>query len=281
MSRLIDRLRHRLASLFHGNRVEASLRSEIELHLQEQVDENIASGMSPADARRAALRMFGPVGVIEEQCRDTRRVAFVEQVAQDLRYTLRSLLRQPMLLAAAVVSIAVAVGANTTIFSLANELMFAMPSAAAPHRARAHSDGRRQPRLVSAVAATRGEPCAGSVDRLQRRGQRQLAGAGAEHQPEPHGRRRQFLRRHRSADESRARIHGGGGAGRTRSRGRRRQLRILAAPPGRRSQRAWQDAHVQRQALRGSRGSCRRCKVDGRVRAGARGLSADRSGGDA
>ncbi len=86
------------------------------------MDENIASGMSPADARRAALRMFGPVGVIEEQCRDTRRVAFVEHVAQDLRYTLRSLLRQPMLLAAAVVSIAVAVGANTTIFSLANEL---------------------------------------------------------------------------------------------------------------------------------------------------------------
>ncbi len=134
MLRLIDRLRHRLASLFHGNRVEASLKSEIELHLQEQVDENIASGMSPADARRAALRMFGPVGLIEEQCRDTRRVAFFEHVAQDLRYTLRSLARQPMLLMAAVVSIAVAVGANTTIFSLANELMFAMPSAERPNR---------------------------------------------------------------------------------------------------------------------------------------------------
>ena len=134
MSRLIDRLRLRLASLFHGNRVEASLKSEIGLHLQEQVDENIASGMSPADARAAALRMFGPVGLIEEQCRDTRRVAFFEYVAQDLRYTLRSLVRQPMLLIAAVVSIAVAVGANTTIFSLANELMFAMPSARRPNQ---------------------------------------------------------------------------------------------------------------------------------------------------
>ena len=51
---------------------------------------------------------------------------------QDLRYTLRSLVRQPMLLIAAVVSIAVAVGANTTIFSLANELMFAIPSASRP-----------------------------------------------------------------------------------------------------------------------------------------------------
>ncbi len=132
MSRLIDRLRLRLASLLSGDRVEASLKSEIELHLQEQVDENMAAGMSPADARAAAVRAFGPVGLIEERCRDTRRVAFIENVAQDLRYTLRSLLRQPMLLAAAVVSIAVAVGANTTIFSLANELMFAVPSATRP-----------------------------------------------------------------------------------------------------------------------------------------------------
>ena len=132
MSRLIDRLRLRLASLLSGNRVEASLKSEIELHLQEQVDENVAAGMSPADARAAAVRAFGPVGLIEEQCRDTRRVAFIENVAQDLRYTLRSLLRQPTLMAAAVLSIAVAVGANTAIFSLASELMFAMPSAHRP-----------------------------------------------------------------------------------------------------------------------------------------------------
>ena len=132
MSRVIDRLRLRLASLFAGNRAEASLKSEIELHLQEQIDENIAAGMSPAEARAAAVRAFGPVGLIEEQCRDTRRVAFIEHVGQDLRYTLRSLLRQPMLLIAAVVSIAVAVGANTTIFSLANELMFAVPSASRP-----------------------------------------------------------------------------------------------------------------------------------------------------
>ena len=102
MSRLIDRLRLRLASLLSGDRVEESLKNEIELHLQEQVDENVAAGMSPADARAAAVRAFGPVGVIEEQCRDTRRVAFIEHVVQDLRYTLRSLLRQPTLMAAAV-----------------------------------------------------------------------------------------------------------------------------------------------------------------------------------
>ena len=101
MSRLIDRLRLRLASLFRGDRVDASLKGEIELHLEEQIDENVAAGMSPAEARAAALRAFGPVGLIEEECRDTRRVAFVQNLAQDLRYTLRSLVRQPMLLVAA------------------------------------------------------------------------------------------------------------------------------------------------------------------------------------
>ena len=120
MTRLIDRLRLRLASLFARNRVDAALKKR---------DRAAPAGAGGREHRRrdeprgrardAAVRAFGPSALIEEQCRDTRRVAFFEHVAQDLRYTLRSLLRQPMLLAAAVVSIAVAVGANTTIFSLA------------------------------------------------------------------------------------------------------------------------------------------------------------------
>ena len=92
------------ASLFRGDRVDASLKSEIELHLQEQIDENIAAGMSPAEARAGRAPRFRPGRrSSRKQCRDTRRVAFIEHLAQDLRYTLRSLVRQPMLLAAAVV----------------------------------------------------------------------------------------------------------------------------------------------------------------------------------
>jgi predicted permease len=112
--------------------MDTSLRDEIRVHLQEQIDDYVAAGMSPSEARAAALRAFGPVGLVEERCRDTRRVAVIENIGQDLRYTLRSLLHQPGLLGAAVLSIAVAVGANTAIFSLASELMFAMPSAARP-----------------------------------------------------------------------------------------------------------------------------------------------------
>ena len=97
MWRTIDKLRLRFRSLVQGRAVDASLKGEILVHLEETTAENIAAGMSPAEARAAALREFGPVAVIEEQCRDTRRVALVEHVGQDLRYTLRSLLRQPML----------------------------------------------------------------------------------------------------------------------------------------------------------------------------------------
>jgi predicted permease len=132
MTRLIDRLRLRLRSLFRASEVDQSLKNEIQLHLQEQIDENVAAGMSPSEARAAALRAFGPVGTIEEECRDKRRVAFVEHLLQDLRYTLRSLLRQPMLVAAATLSIAVAIGANVTIFSLASQLLVATPTTHRP-----------------------------------------------------------------------------------------------------------------------------------------------------
>ena len=134
MSRLWDRIRLRLRSMFRGDRVDASLKNEIALHLQEQIDENVAAGMSLAEARAAALRAFGPVSVIEEQCRDTRRVAIIESVVQDLRYSFRSLTRQPLLLVAAVSSIAVAIGANTSVFTIVNALIWAPPSARSPER---------------------------------------------------------------------------------------------------------------------------------------------------
>lgn len=134
MTRWFDLLRLRARSLFHGTKTDVSLRNEIQLHLQEQIDEYVAGGMTREKATEAALRDFGPIGRIEEECRDTRRVSFISNLAQDLRYTFRSLRRQPLLVLAATVSIAVAVGANTTIFSLASELLFSTPSAKDPDR---------------------------------------------------------------------------------------------------------------------------------------------------
>jgi len=132
MRRWIDRARLWLRSLVRGNDVDAALQREIRQHLDEQIAENLARGMSPAEARTAAMRAFGPMARIEEECRDTRRVTFVQNFAQDLRYTLRSLARQPLLVLAATISIAVAVGANSTIFSIATELLLSTPTTRRP-----------------------------------------------------------------------------------------------------------------------------------------------------
>jgi putative ABC transport system permease protein len=134
MRRLIDRLQLRLRSIFRGRRAEDAMKREIELHVAEEADDLVRRGMSRADAIAAARRSFGPIGLIEDQIRDTRRVAFLEHLRGDLRYTLRSLLRQPMLVAASTLSIAVAVGANTTIFGIASQLLLARPTAVEPAR---------------------------------------------------------------------------------------------------------------------------------------------------
>ncbi len=134
MSRLFDTVLLRWRSLFRGTAADQSLKNEIRVHLEEEIAANIAAGMPPREAREAALRAFGPMDRIEEECRDTRRVAFVENLWLDLRYSLRSLVAQPVLLTASTVSIAVAIGANTTVFGLAMSLLMATPSAREPGR---------------------------------------------------------------------------------------------------------------------------------------------------
>jgi predicted permease len=134
MKRHLDRLWLRIRSLVAGDNVDARMKDELRVHIEEQIDDYIASGMDPREARLAAMRDFGRTDRIEEECRDTRRVALVENLLLDLRYSFRSLVAQPLLLAAAATSIAVAIGANTTIFGLATSLLMVTPTAHEPER---------------------------------------------------------------------------------------------------------------------------------------------------
>jgi hypothetical protein len=129
MRRLFDRVVLRVRSLVDGDRADAALDREIQQHIDELTDENIAAGMSRAEARAAARRAFGPTTRVVENCRDTRRVSFVQNVIRDLRYTWRSLFQQPLLVFAASLSIAAAIAANAVIYSLANELLLSPPTA--------------------------------------------------------------------------------------------------------------------------------------------------------
>ena len=84
--RFFYKLPLRFRSLFGRTGVERDLDDELQFHLEEQIEEKISQGMTPEEARYAALRELGGVEQIKEECRDMRRVNFIENLIQDLRY---------------------------------------------------------------------------------------------------------------------------------------------------------------------------------------------------
>ena len=121
--RLLKIVRLRLRSLFRSSRVERELTEELRDHLERQVEAHMTAGLSRTAARDAALREFGNVALVEEHCRDTRRVTWFDDLLRDVAYALRSIQRAPGHTAVAALSLAVGIGANTATFSLVNTLL--------------------------------------------------------------------------------------------------------------------------------------------------------------
>ena len=96
---------------------EARLRSEIEEHLAMQIAENLRAGLSPDEARRQALLKFGGVEAMREEYRDQKGLPFLETLMQDTRQTLRRLRGAPAFTITTVLTLALGIGATTSIFT--------------------------------------------------------------------------------------------------------------------------------------------------------------------
>src|SRR5215831_1854761 len=104
------------ARFFFSSKSRREVDDEIQFHFERQVEANLASGMSPGEAERDAALAFGGRQSAREQCREQRPSFHVEALLRDLRYGARGLMRNPGFTTVAVVTIALAIGANSAVF---------------------------------------------------------------------------------------------------------------------------------------------------------------------
>lgn len=120
-------LRLRFRSLFRGRRLEEELDEELRYHFERLIDERIAAGASPREARYDALREMGGMEQRKEECRDARGLRLIQAVSSDLRYSVRQLRKAPVFTAAAVLTIAVGIGPNATIATVTGTVFRPLP----------------------------------------------------------------------------------------------------------------------------------------------------------
>ena len=113
-----------ITRFFGIGRFNSDMDEEMRMHLELRIERNVEAGMSPEEARNEALRCFGGIDQIKERARDQRKAAWLDHFVRDLRFAARMILAHRWFSAAVVVTLALGIGINTTVFTLVNSVLF-------------------------------------------------------------------------------------------------------------------------------------------------------------
>jgi len=121
--RWFEQFRMAMSMLFRRKQESAQLSDELQFHLEQQIAENLARGMTPIEARNAALRSFGNPTLVRDEARSTWSWGWLEKFMRDLRYGTRTLLRSPGFTLVSILVMALGIGATTSLFTIVRAVL--------------------------------------------------------------------------------------------------------------------------------------------------------------